>query len=300
MALTPEHIEMVEFPCPVCHSTDYRVVYLDTLQGKLPSFDYNFTRDLNLTYRLVRCRQCTHQYASPRPVNIWSQYEGSRPDPIYLETARQRVETSYPVLRRLRKYKPSGRLLDVGCATGDFLSVAKNFYDVEGLELSEWSSKAAEERGFVVHRKVLSEMNQAEAYDIVTLWGVIEHFEDPEKEVQNIYRLLKKGGLVSLWTGDVGSIVARLLGKKWWYYQGQHIQMFSRNSLCALFEGNGFSKVYIGCYPYVMTMKSLRNSLSRYPALYKPLRFLLEARLISNIKFTMKLPGEMFAVFAKR
>jgi len=188
----------------------------------------------------------------------------------------------------------------VGCATGDFLSVAKQFYEVEGLELSDWSGKMAAERGLRVHKKTLSEMNQADTYDVVTLWGVIEHFEYPKVEIKNVFRILKPAGLVCLWTGDVSSLLAGLLGKKWWYYQGQHIQMFSRRSLCALFERNGFRRVYLGNYPYVMTMKSLQNSLSRYPSVYHSLRFILNNRLVSGRKFTVKLPGEMFALFMKQ
>lgn len=290
---------MKEFPCPVCDSTDFAVEYPDTIGALDASFDYNFARNFNLTYRIIKCRDCGHHYASPRPESLWSRYSGDDSDSIYMENSDQRIATSHEALKRIIGYKEKGRLLDVGCATGDFLTVAKTFYKVEGLELSEWSSKLAQKKGFSVHRQLLSEMKIRNHYDIVTLWGVIEHFEYPKKEIENISGLLKDGGLVCLWTGDVSSVVAKVLGKKWWYYQGQHIQMFTQKSICRLFESSGFKKVYIGPYPYVVTSRSLINSLSRYPSIRKIAEPILKMKIISSLKFTLKLPGEMFAIFEK-
>lgn len=297
--MADSEIKMINFRCPVCDSNEYTVMYEDTLQGKLPSFDYNFTRNYNLTFRMVKCKKCTHVFASPRPSNIWSQYTGDKVDTIYLENAEQRLSTSRTVIEYIKKYKKNGKLIDVGCATGDFLSVAKDHYDVEGLELSEWSSKMATGRGFVIHKKLLADMKIPELYDVLTLWGVIEHFEYPKAEIQNIHRILKKDGIVCLWTGDVSSMMAAIMGKKWWYYQGQHIQMFTQKSMRTLFESVGFKTELMGYYPYRITAHSLNNTLSRYSAISKISKPILDSKLFSNLKFTLKLSGEMFAIFRK-
>lgn len=292
--------ELTEIPCPVCNSNRYKVLYPDTLQGRTPSFNYDFTKNYNLTYRMVQCLNCSHVYASPRPASIWSYYTEDKVDTIYLENETQRVSTSEVVVKYLLKYKPDGKLLDVGCATGDFILVAKKQYDAEGLELSEWSSKMAESRGIKIHRKLLADMETKPEYDIVTMWGVIEHFEYPKKEIENIGRILKPGGIVALWTGDISSIIAFLMGKKWWYYQGQHIQMFTNKSMKILFESCGFEKAYMGYYPYVITYHSLCNTLSRYPFLLKIFTFIFPKKIFAGVRFILKLPGEMFAVFRKK
>jgi len=292
--------ELIEFPCPVCNSTRYKVVYPDTLQGRTPLFTYDFTKNYNLTFRMVKCLDCTQVYASPRPASIWSYYTEDKIDDIYMENETQRASTSEVVVKYLLKYKPDGKLLDVGCATGDFILAAKKHYAAEGLELSGWSSKMAEQRGIKIHRKLLEEMETKPEYDIVTMWGVIEHFEYPKKEIDNIARILKPGGIVALWTGDISSIIAFIMGKKWWYYQGQHIQMFTNKSMKILFESCGFEKVYMGYYPYVITYHSLCNTLSRYPALLKIFTFIFPKKIFSGMRFILKLPGEMFAVFRKK
>ena len=292
--------ELIEFLCPVCNSSKYKVLYPDTLQGHIPSFNYDFTRNYNRTFRMVKCLQSSHVYASPRPASIWSYYTEDKVDTIYMENEIQRRATSEVVVNYLLKYKPGGKLLDVGCATGDFIMAAKKYYDAEGLELSGWSGRIAEQRGIKIYRKLLGEMETESEYDIITMWGVIEHFEYPKKEIENIAHILKSGGIVALWTGDISSITAFVMGKKWWYYQGQHIQMFTNKSMKILFENCGFEKVYMGYYPYVITYHSLCNSLSRYPTLLKIFTFIFPRKVFSGMRFILKLPGEMFAVFRKK
>jgi 2-polyprenyl-3-methyl-5-hydroxy-6-metoxy-1,4-benzoquinol methylase len=94
--------------------------------------------------------------------------------------------------------------LDVGRATGDCLEVARaQGYHVEGIELSNWSSTIARERGLVVHQESLATFaaTRAARYDVVTLWGVIEHFAEPVAEMRRLRKLLRPGGLLVLWTG---------------------------------------------------------------------------------------------------
>jgi len=287
------------FSCPVCGSNDFKVCYSDTLGNDSPSFDYNFNKRKNLTYQIVKCIKCTHHYANPRPIDIYKHYCEDTVDEIYLALQDQRNATALKVLKELAKYAAKGRLLDIGCATGDFLSIASKYFQVEGLELSRWSSKISESRGFKVHKKNLAEMVGSDEFDIITLWGVIEHFEFPSNEIMHIHRLLKPGGFLCIWTGDVDSFLSKLFGKKWWYYQGQHIQMFTRRSINKLLGDNNFSPVFFGMYPYVITFNSINNSLKRYPLICSILRPFLASEWFRNFRLTLRLPGEMFIINRK-
>ena len=171
---------------------------------------------------------------------------------------------------------------------------------MEGLELSEWSAKIAQDRGFTIHTCTLGEMQGREIYDVLTLWGVIEHFESPRIEAGHISRLIRPDGVVCIWTGDISSWIARLLGKKWWYIQGQHIQYFSRKSLCRLFEDSGFELVSIEKYPFTTNYRSLNKSLRRYSVINGISRRLFERRFFADRKINLSLPGEMYAIFRKK
>jgi SAM-dependent methyltransferase len=220
-------------------------------------------------------------------------------DLAYMRYAEERKTTARKLIRRLCRLQPRGRLLDVGCATGDFLMVAKDIYTVEGLELSGWSVKIARQAGLTIHERTLAQMTNDGHYDIITLWGVIEHLDNPVREVRNLHRLLRPGGLVALWTGDICSVPSRLLGRRWWYIQGQHIQLFSRHSLRKLFTDNGFSTVSISLYPCVKQMHSISHSLARYPLIGSIAPKILTLPFINNKSLTLYIPGEMLGIFRK-
>jgi ubiquinone/menaquinone biosynthesis C-methylase UbiE len=290
----------IDFDCPICKGKDFTVLYEDDLGNRLPTFNYDFSINGNKTFRIVKCTNCSHCYATPRSENIYVNYDGNVQDDIYLRLEGQRLQTDKKVIKEIIKIKPNqSKLLDIGCATGDFLSVAQNYFLVEGLELSTWSTAIARKRGFIVHQKLIKDLQADNQFDIITLWGVIEHFEFPNDEIRNINRLLKTGGIVALWTGDIDTIFPKLIGKKWWYFQGQHIQMFTKKSITLLFEQNGFKKIQINKYPYVISTESLINTLKRYPFIRKTLKPLLEWSAFKNFHLTLRLPGEMFAIFEK-
>lgn len=290
--------ELAEFPCPVCGGTEFRVLYVDTLGNRLPEFGYDFSPRHTDHYRIVRCAHCRHVYCSPRLANLHCSYLDVQDDE-YLRNEAQRVATYEKIIDTIRRFNPDGRLLDVGCAIGDFLSVARRYYNTEGLELSRWAAALARKKAHTVHCCRLSELNPDAPYDVLTMWGVIEHFEYPRQELTEIGRLLKHGGLVCLWTGDIDSLPSRLLGAKWWYVQGQHIQFFSLRSLDSLFASAGFTRVHLERYPYVMSFRSIAKSLSRYRLLGAIANRLLGGSLFEKIKLTLRLPGELFAIYRK-
>ncbi|MBI4381931.1 MAG: class I SAM-dependent methyltransferase [candidate division NC10 bacterium] len=289
---------LVEIPCPVCGTSEKRIVYHDTLAGAPAEFGYDFTVRHKLTFQIVECPHCTHRYASPRPDDIWQEYQDIA-DNAYLSHEKDYVATFEKVIKVLKRFLPSGRLLDVGCSAGFFLSVAAHTYDAEGLELSHWAVDLAERKGLRVHKKRLEEFHPRTLYDMITLWGVIEHLENPDAQVKYIRDLLNRGGYVALWTGDVSSLPSRLLGRRWWYYLGQHIQMFTEKSINELFSKNGFEPVYRGTYPYIVSLRSVNRSLARYPWLHKITKPIFCHPRLAHKSLTMKIPGEMFLIFKK-
>jgi len=283
--------------CPICTKTLFDIITEDTLGNSLPYFGYDFKKDSRLTYRILLCKNCGHGFSNPIPPDIYSNYLDIE-DQQYIKNQHSRILIANKVLKLIKRHLKKGRLLDVGCSTGDFLSVAKSTYEAEGLELSEWASQEAIKHG-VIHKMLLSELHGAK-YDLITLWGVIEHLENPKIEVQEIYRLLNPNGMVCIWTGDRSSITAKILGLKWWYFMGQHIQYFSKNSLDLLLTENNFIKKAVYTYPYVMSLRQIADSLKRYKFLGHIASLLFDNKYLGSIKFTIKLPGEMFVIYQKK
>lgn len=291
-------MQLVEVPCPVCGSAAYRVAVPDTLGTKPPVFGYKWTPEVGKSYRFVRCCDCGHVYASPRLRDMYKYYVDNV-DSAYLANAPLRVATARRVLEKIRQLQPGGRLIDVGCATGDFLAVAREYYDVEGLELSSWARAEAERKGLKVRAELIADMTERDAFDVATLWGVVEHLEYPLDEMQRLNRVLKPGGLICFWTGDVDNFLARWFGRRWWYVMGQHTQMFSRSSLQRLMAAAGFRLVYRGNYPYVATLGYLGSRLDRYPIVGPALKRLFNLPVLSALTFPLILPDEIFDIYRK-
>ena len=285
-------------PCPVCSSRNLVTLYPDTLGENLPAFGYRFSPEHGLTYEILRCRDCTHAFSACPRTDIWKGYEDVG-DPSYLDRTEERQLTFPQVVDELARFQPGGRLLDVGCATGDFVEIAGKRYRAEGLEPSQWAADIARGRGLVVHSLRLGDLAEDPGYDVITLWGVIEHFESPREELRHIRQLLNPGGIVAVWTGDRCSWLARLLGRKWWYMQGQHLHFFSRRSLDLLFAGMGFRQVHHTTYPFTTTFHLLSRSMDKYRVMGPLGRILLDNRFLAGTRIRLRLPTEMFAIFRK-
>jgi 2-polyprenyl-3-methyl-5-hydroxy-6-metoxy-1,4-benzoquinol methylase len=291
-----------ETPCPVCGSAAVIELYPSEIGDPVEvAFSYSFNATTNKIFRTVRCRDCTHVYCTPIPEHIDDNYTDVV-DHEYLKQELTRRLSGNACLEVIKKHVRAGKLLDFGCATGDFLASARdNGFTAEGIELSRWSGQLAEKKGFPIYRQStddFSRQHQAE-YDVVTQWGVIEHLPDPALIVRQLRDVLRTGGIIAIWTGNPDGMMSRLLGRKWWWWMGQHIQYFTSKSLRKLLDDNGYEFLEETIYPYAASYETVSNSLRRYPfnamisALIKPFFFLKSV-------WYLRLPGEMYVLARKR
>ena len=154
-------------------------------------------------------------------------------------------------MRRLQRYQSAGRLLEIGCAYGFFLVEAQRWYEAEGVEISGFAARQAQQRGLAVQHGDFLKLSFLPAhYDVVCLFDCIEHLVDPHAYLQKTYHLLKPQGLVALTTGDISSLYARLAGKHWRLMSPpQHQFYFSRRTLSRLLQQTGFELLEIR-YPW--------------------------------------------------
>lgn len=149
-------------------------------------------------------------------------------------------------LLTIEKKIPVGTLLDVGAATGYFMRVAETRgWKTRGVEVSRFAARRAREQGLDVSTCVLAEMkfNHGEL-DAVTMWDVIEHMSDPEKDIEIIRAAMRKDGILAIVTPDVTSAYARLRGIAWHLFvPPEHIHCFSRAGMVLFLERHGFRVV---------------------------------------------------------
>jgi len=144
----------------------------------------------------------------------------------------------------VRRQAAGGQLLDVGAGFGHFARAAAEYFDVVGLEPSPFAVEWAR-RHLAAPLEVGTLDRRAGGYqrrfDAITMFDVIEHLDDPRAALQNCYRCLAPGGRLFLSTPNFGSLVARLLGRHWYYLDlEQHVSLFSASNLTRLLADSGF------------------------------------------------------------
>jgi len=139
-------------------------------------------------------RQLYEQYPFPHG------FEKSRPDFVF----------TYVMRVHFPPAAISGwRVLDAGCGTGHkLIALALSFPKTRftGIDLSRGSLAVAERLAaeyrvpnVTLRHGDLMTLDLEERFDLVQSIGVIHHLEDPLKGLRNLCRVLKDGGLLSLW-----------------------------------------------------------------------------------------------------
>ena len=117
-------------------------------------------------------------------------------------------------------YFEHGRLLEVGCATGDRMHMyrQRGWTYLQGIEFSEQAAVKAQQRGFSVACEpveiALDKLSDG-SFDTVVSSMVLEHLYNPFSVVQAIARILKPGGEFIFSTVTLDSLDARMFGSYW-------------------------------------------------------------------------------------
>ena len=201
--------------------------------------------------QMVRCLSCGMVYANPVPETLVTGgfYEASA-DSFYLSPAK--LESDYaPVrftreLRLFRRHCPSGSVLDVGCSTGAFLFQLQRLggYAVAGTDVAVTALQYAQTRGIeVISEPFLASRLGERKFDAVTFWAVLEHVAEPRTFLNQATRCLKPGGFCFILVPNFRSLAVRLLRERYRYVMPEHLNYFTRNSLCQLVATTGLFEV---------------------------------------------------------
>jgi 2-polyprenyl-3-methyl-5-hydroxy-6-metoxy-1,4-benzoquinol methylase len=137
------------------------------------------------------------------------------------------------------------RLLDVGCGSGDFLSLMRDAgWDVTGVEPDVSAAEFARERCAIpVVGSVLEDAGfPDQSFDVIVLNHVIEHVFDPVGLLKECARVAKPSGTIIVVTPNVASSGYRKFGKSWIHLDPpRHLHLFSSSTIRACCEGAGLA-----------------------------------------------------------
>lgn len=179
---------------------------------------------------LVRCMDCQLGQTWPAPKiddsssEIFdSAYDGAR--------MRRRNQWLYEARHRLgwvETWAPEGVLLEVGCATGEFVNeAARAGYDAFGIEPSRWAASIAGKLGADVTPGLLDDWileHHGFAVDAIAMFHVLEHLEKPIEVLKLCASILAEDGKLFIEVPNASSRAAESLDPSWsgWQFRFHH------------------------------------------------------------------------------
>jgi 2-polyprenyl-3-methyl-5-hydroxy-6-metoxy-1,4-benzoquinol methylase len=173
-----------------------------------------------------------------------------------------------------RAQPPPARLLDVGAGRGRFVAAAARAgYAAVGIEPGPGRAAIARERGAEVQTATLETAEvPSGSVDVVTLWHVLEHVEDPGAALKRVASWLAPGGALVVAVPNLASLQARLGGDAWMHWDlPRHRTHFTPAGLSRLLAAHGLPvqrtrHVLLEHNPFGM-WQSLVSRVTREPSL---------------------------------
>jgi len=229
--------------CPVCEGDS-----LSTFKGIK---DHFLSQE---TFHLSQCKKCGFVFTNPRPdENELEKYYQS--DEYFSHSKKKKglISFLYDTVKKYaleNKYKliseiiPTGKILDIGCATGEFLNVfQQKGWTCYGIE------PAKNPRDFAIENYNLDVRDEnainnfdKETFDVITMWHVLEHVPKLNERIEQIYKLLKPDGLLLIALPNYLSWDAKFYEAFWAGYDvPRHLYHFSSKTVSLLLNKHGFS-----------------------------------------------------------
>ncbi len=214
------------------NATPYRKIKDYSVSNE--SFELLYNLDLDLAF--------TH----PQPnADILPRYYDS-PDYIsHTDSKRSLFEKTYQIvknralknkLKLINSEAEKGHVLDIGAGTGDFLSLLKtNGWHITGIEPNDKAKKIAISKGITFASS--TEKLQTHSFDVITMWHVLEHVPDVQKQISELKRIVKPGGTIFVAVPNFNSFDAHYYGNFWAAYDvPRHLWHFSKTAIDKLFK----------------------------------------------------------------
>jgi len=200
-----------------------------------------------------KCQDCNLIFISPRPSaaeikHLYTDEHAVLYADAQFQFGRFKRMIAAQSLAKIRNYRKSGSLLEVGPGSGFFLQEACNWgYEPYGIELNPIEARWIIEKLRIPCENVA--LNEAsfggKQFDIIYHNDVLSHLYDPIGVFCEMNRALKKDGLLVFETGNIADV-----DQKYYKYLSQflypdHLFFFGEHSIKLLLELTGFKQVFV-------------------------------------------------------
>ena len=151
------------------------------------------------------------------------------------------------VRRWASRFPTCGSALEIGCGDGWMLATLRDQgWRVLGSERSAEAARfAADVNGIPIVLGGLDEITDSEQFDLIILFHVLEHVEQPLDMLRRCSALLRPDGLIVVSVPSLASWQARVTGRSWFHLDvPRHRHHFSPGTLDAAMQKSGLRVVH--------------------------------------------------------
>jgi SAM-dependent methyltransferase len=226
----------------------------------------------------MRCEDCDLMFFNPQPsdaelAQIYTKeyFLGHESEEGRRNAGELKRATARQYLAELTRYNgaPSGRLLEVGCGEGDFLSEAETAgYEVLGVEYSADACATANDRlkrGRVEQGELADAKLPESHFDVCVLNDVIEHVRDPIAFLREIRRVLRPGGALFIATPCLDSWSARVMKERWMEWKPEHLTYFNKDNIQTALLKAGFQNVLVQPGWKILSFDYVKAHFEKFP-----------------------------------
>ena len=243
------------------HCSATETIFIPKIQCNLCGrSEFKIIEDHEPPFKVIQCAYCRLLFVNPFPEKaaLIKHYDENYYTEWLAAQSKRRLKMWKRRLNKLESFEKCGSLLDVGCATGMFLDLAKKRgWKVSGTELSPYASRHAKNiLGMPIFCGELTDSPyHNKSFDVITMWHVLEHVMDPASYLRKAYNLLKPGGLLVVAVPNVNDHIMRIAyrivkGRKMMMFSKDereiHLFHFSIRTLKALLEETGYHCLRLG------------------------------------------------------
>ncbi len=201
----------------------------------------------------VQCRSCRLVYMKsiPSPEDLTKFYQnsyrnecdpGSNPEMIDKGTSLRAKIYSQWVTRSFPEEPQQKRILDIGCATGNFLHILNGKgWDTHGIEPDPKYADYSRSQGITVHNSTLEQANlPANSFNVITAFHTIEHLYDPSTSLNRIRDLLSPNGTLFVVVPNVDNFRFKIDPRyRRWFFSPAHVYYFTPKTISRMLENAG-------------------------------------------------------------
>lgn len=167
----------------------------------------------------------------------------------------KRKMTYENILKRIRTFvkgKETFSLLEIGTGSGFFMTFLESEFPNAELVGLEYDPRLVELTQSKVRNAKIVQGNaetfnfEAEKFDIIVSFQVIEHLYNPVAMLTSVKKHLKTDGIFIFTTPNLGSLGVKVMKDKWHGYREDHVSLKNCDDWQSITEQNGFSSIYIG------------------------------------------------------